>query len=301
METPATLRLRGFDCNLEGVPESSIPAVNVATVPQRSPLRYPGGKTWLIPHVRAWFSSMQNKPDLLVEPFAGGGIVSLTAIMEDLAPRCVLSEIDDDVADFWESVLFHSEELVERVQCFLPSRDNVLLIAKSDPADIVGRGFKTLVLNRTRRGGIIANGASLTKVGEAGKGLSSRWYPNTISRRIRDIAKHSNRIEFLRCDGLQLLTSLSASLGTAVIFVDPPYTAAGKRAGRRLYNHSDINHIGLFDFLGTSNHDFLMTYDQSAEIFELATRHSFQLRKVFMKNTHHERIWELLITRRGIF
>ena len=35
-------------------PFSSIPAVNVAEVPQRSPLRYPGGKTWLIPHIRAW-------------------------------------------------------------------------------------------------------------------------------------------------------------------------------------------------------------------------------------------------------
>lgn len=26
--------------------------VNVASVPQRSPFRYPGGKTWLVPHIR---------------------------------------------------------------------------------------------------------------------------------------------------------------------------------------------------------------------------------------------------------
>jgi DNA adenine methylase len=26
--------------------------VNVASVPQRSPFRYPGGKTWLVPIVR---------------------------------------------------------------------------------------------------------------------------------------------------------------------------------------------------------------------------------------------------------
>ena len=31
------------------IPVSSIPAVNVASVPQRSPLRYPGGKTWWCP------------------------------------------------------------------------------------------------------------------------------------------------------------------------------------------------------------------------------------------------------------
>jgi DNA adenine methylase len=28
--------------------------VNVASVAQRSPFRYPGGKTWLIPTVRKW-------------------------------------------------------------------------------------------------------------------------------------------------------------------------------------------------------------------------------------------------------
>ena len=31
--------------------------VNVASVPQRSPFRYPGGKTWLIPHIRRWLTS----------------------------------------------------------------------------------------------------------------------------------------------------------------------------------------------------------------------------------------------------
>ena len=57
-------------------PVSPIPAANVASVPQRSPLRYPGGKTWLIPHIRAWLGGMDARPRLLIEPFAGGAIVS---------------------------------------------------------------------------------------------------------------------------------------------------------------------------------------------------------------------------------
>ena len=44
---------------------SPIPAANVSSVPQRSPLRYPGGKTWLVPHIRAWLSGLDSKP-----PFA---------------------------------------------------------------------------------------------------------------------------------------------------------------------------------------------------------------------------------------
>ena len=78
------LMLSEFDTSLKQIPISPIPAVNVATVPQRSPLRYPGGKTWLVPHVRAWLSGIKPKPAVLVEPFAGGAIVSLTAVMEGL-------------------------------------------------------------------------------------------------------------------------------------------------------------------------------------------------------------------------
>lgn len=84
-------------------PASSIPAVNVAAVPQRSPLRYPGGKTWLIPHIRHWLES--TEPEILIEPFAGGAIVSLTAVMENLAKTAVMVEIDRDVAAFWRSAL----------------------------------------------------------------------------------------------------------------------------------------------------------------------------------------------------
>ena len=73
---------------LEAIPVSSIPAVNVAAVPQRSPLRYPGGKTWLIPHIRHWLESA-DPPVVRIEPFAGGATVTLTAVMEGFVDRAL--------------------------------------------------------------------------------------------------------------------------------------------------------------------------------------------------------------------
>lgn len=294
--------LSKLDAEPSQIPVSPLPAVNVATVPQRSPLRYPGGKTWLIPHVRFWLSGMNPKPKLLVEPFAGGAVVSLTAVMEGLADCCLMSEIDPDVAAFWQAALWHSDDLIDLIQSFVPSRDSIVELEQGTPIDVVAHGFRTLVLNRTRRGGILANGASLTRAGEAGKGVTSRWYPDTISRRIRAMSKYADRIDFRQTDGQEMLNRLKRSQSSSTaIFVDPPYTAAGKRAGKRLYNYSSVDHPGLFRELAECDTDFLMTYDQSPEIVNLIRKHGFHVSRVNMKNTHHAQMWELLITRRQVF
>ena len=100
---------------------SAIPAVNVACVPQRSPLRYPGGKTWLIPYIRAWLK--QGDPQAsLVEPFAGGGIVSLTAVMERLAKLAIMIDLDQDVAAFWRAALTEPDGMIARIRAFSPTR-----------------------------------------------------------------------------------------------------------------------------------------------------------------------------------
>ena len=286
----------------EAFATSRIPAVNVASVPQRSPLRYPGGKTWLIPHIREWLSNQRTKPRLLVEPFAGGGIVSLTAAMEGLCERCLMAELDHDVAAFWHAALRFGEELRARVFDFEPTREGVQRLAAGRSDDVVTHGFRTLVLNRTRRGGILAPGASLTRAGENGKGVASRWYPQTIANRLDNIVSHADRIVFCETDGVALLDALLAQRRPDMVtFVDPPYTAGGKRAGRRLYAHNHIDHRALFRRLADSDVDFLMTYDRAPEIVRLIEEHGFAAVQVVMKNTHHTKLPELVITRHPMF
>src|SRR5437773_12357134 len=91
----------------QGAPRtvSASKIINVASVPHRSPFRYAGGKTWLIPHIRGWLSRRSVVAGTLLEPFAGGGTVGLTAIFEGLAERAVLVEIDEQVAAVWQTML----------------------------------------------------------------------------------------------------------------------------------------------------------------------------------------------------
>ena len=155
----------------------------MSSVPQRSPLRYPGGKTWLIPHVREWLSRSAPVP-VVIEPFAGGGTVSLSAVMEGLAHRAFMVELDRDVSAFWRAALLHTDELIDRLQQFDPTVESLAALQRP-PSGVVEHGFRTLVLNRTRRGGVIAPGASFIKDGENGRGLMSRWYPETLVARLQ--------------------------------------------------------------------------------------------------------------------
>src|SRR5437879_5353578 len=86
-------------------PEKGLRIINVASVPQRSPFRYPGGKTWLVPRLRQWLKSLPKKPAEFIEPFAGGGIISLTVAFEKLAEQVIMVELDADVAAVWQTIL----------------------------------------------------------------------------------------------------------------------------------------------------------------------------------------------------
>ena len=281
-------------------PTSAIPAVNVASVPQRSPLRYPGGKTWLIPHIRAWLGGTPPHP-LIVEPFAGGGIVSLTAVMERWVKRALMVDFDHDIAAFWRAVLCHGSDLAERVQRFTPTRDRIEDLARQAPHGVIEHGFRTLVLNRTRRGGVLAPGAALTKNGENGNGVASRWYPGTLRKRLAAISACAECITFCEADGVRLLEDVALHRSDACFFIDPPYTAGGKRAGSRLYAHNTVDHVKLFELMASSRADFLMTYDCSEEIVSLVRAHDFHAAVVVMKNNHHARMPELVITRDRMF
>jgi len=272
-------------------------AANVASIVQRRPFRYPGGKTWLVPRIQQWLLSLKKRPSLFIEPFAGGAIVGLTVAFERLADHVILVEIDRQVAAVWRTILDGDGEwLISKILSFDLTPETLREeLAKSSP-DVRERAFRAILKNRTFYGGIIAEGSGPLKRGERGRGVASRWYPKTLVRRIRDIQGIKDRISFVEGDGLTVIES-HVNRRSAAFFIDPPYTAAGKRAGRRLYAHHEIDHAKLFETIAKAQGDFLMTYDTPDKVAELAARHGFQTQSIAMKNAHHARTKEFSIGR----
>ena len=315
-----------------GALSAPLKATTVAAVPHWSPFRYPGGKTWLVPTIRRWLWQRRSPPVLFLEPFAGGGSVSLAVAGERLAERILMVERDAEVAAVWSTILtgdadaFATRVLAFDLGAYTPSQLLTLLAPPAHPEREAGgaippaptppqgltlapdnreemeeKAFRTLLRNRLAYGGLLTADAGHLRQGEDGRGLASRWYPKTLRRRIlaiRHIADHLTPITFVEGDGIAILRAHVATPGV-MIFLDPPYTAGtqGKRAGRRLYTHWALDHEALFRLAATVCGEVLLTYDDTPEVRELAARHGFMIRQVAMKTTHHVQTTELLIAR----
>jgi DNA adenine methylase len=136
------------------------------------------------------------------------------------------------------------------------------------------------------------------KYGENGKGIKSRWYAQTLYKRIQNIKHVRDKITFIQDDGIETIKKYAVQ-ESAVFFIDPPYTAGknGKRAGTRLYTHNELDHEELFAQAENITGDFLMTYDNADEVIQMAKRHGFAERTISMMNTHHATMQELVIGR----
>ena len=266
--------------------------INVASVPQRSPFRYPGGKTWLIPTVRQWLKQENKTAKELIEPFAGGGIVSLTTAFEKLAVHITMVELDEEIAAVWEAILNGKNKwLADKIYTYDLTHVNVKTELENPHKELQDIAFCTILKNRVFHGGIIAKGSGMIKNGENGKGINSRWYPKTLRDRILAIGHVKDKIDFIRGDAFKVIEQ-NLNNQNAYFFIDPPYTIAGKR----LYTYFDIDHERLFELTAQLQGKFMLTYDDTPEIRQLAKKYNLQYRTIPMKTTLHIEKNEIIIS-----
>ena len=151
--------------------------------------------------------------------------------------------------------------------------------------------FCTILKNRVNHGGILAPGSGMLKVGENGKGIMSRWYPETLAKRITEINVNKSRIVAIEGDAFESMLRHTND-ESCYFFIDPPYVVAGKR----LYTHFDISHARLLEYTANLKGRFLLTYDDAPEIRKLAEKYNLPYTTIPMKTTHHEEKRELLIS-----
>jgi DNA adenine methylase len=244
-----------------------------------SPLRYPGGKRRLVPYLAAALAENNLRPDLFVEPYAGGASVSLELLHLDFAGRAVIGDLDPMVNAFWETVVTDVDWLCEQVESVPLSLSEWERMKKTRFRSRRSLALACLYLNRTSFNGALHNSAG--PIG--GRAQTSEYdigcrFPRArLVGRLRACAELADRIDVVPAQDAMVTVREARERArhdelSAFFYLDPPFWAKSKFLYRRSF--TELAHERLADQLHWLQDQFLLSYDPAPEIVDLYTGHT---------------------------
>ena len=235
-----------------------------------SPLRYPGGKTFLFPFFDGVIKDNGLENITYIEPFAGGAGAALALLMSEKVNHIVINDLDKAIYAFWKSAVFNSASFIRKIKSTPVTvkewrkQKEIYNNPKTTQLDL---GFATFFLNRTNTSGIL-DGGPIGGLKQKGKyKIDARFNKEMLVRRIRQIALFKNQISVFNKDGLELIGEYLNKKNT-FIYLDPPYFEKGATLYLNHYRKED--HEALAEKLNSNPNAFwLLTYDNKKEIKSL--------------------------------
>jgi DNA adenine methylase len=241
----------------------------------KSPLRYPGGKSkairQIVEYVPENFSEYR-------EPFIGGG--SLFIYLKQLHPTISfwINDLNVDVYCFWLYARKDIEALVEAIWKIKRERkDGKELfreLTNQEAKNLVPfeRAVRFFVLNRITFSGTVEAG------GYSQKAFESRFTDSSIER-LYPLGELLRDVRITNLDYRDVLLPEGSDVFT---FFDPPYLSATKSRlyGKKGLFHTGFNHDEFAEALKNYHHQWLVTYDDSAQIrtnFSFANIYEWEL------------------------
>jgi len=237
-----------------------------------TPLRYPGGKSQLTPLVIHFLKANDLFYGEYAEPFAGGGGIAMSLLLNDFVSRVYLNDIDPAIHAFWTSVLRHADDMCERIETTpvtIKERDRqrAIFMGEQD-STVLDRGFATLFLNRTNRSGILRGGVIGGKDQTGAYKLDCRFNREDLVRKVRRIAAYKDQISLSRLDAKTFLrTIIPKSHEKTLVNLDPPYFLRGPELYTNFYKEQD--HADLAKEVRSLPRRWIVTYDDAPEIRRL--------------------------------
>lgn len=234
-----------------------------------TPLRYPGGKSQLIPFVIEVLRRNDMFYGEYAEPFAGGSGIAVHLLLNNYVTKIYLNDIDPAINAFWRSVIDHSDqlcEIIEKTPITIEEwhRQRKIHVSPSG-YDIVTRGFSTLFLNRTNRSGIIKAGVIGGLSQEGNYLLDCRFNKSDLCAKILRISALRKQIKLTKLDAVAFLNKVIPETGVSTLVnLDPPYYAKGSELYTSFYKNED--HALLATAVKKLKRRWMVTYDDAAAI-----------------------------------
>lgn len=238
-----------------------------------SPLRYPGGKTFLSDFMKKVLMQNNLTNCIYAEPYAGGGGLALSLLYERMVKKILLNDIDPAIFSLWYSMLYFTEQLCGKIRKCKVDINTYIDVKKKFKTthNVLELGFATLFLNRVNRSGILKAGPIGGYKQEGKYKIDCRFNKEKIIQSILKIAEQREKIEIFNLDALHFLKEIKQNFSPEEIFIflDPPYYQKGNELYMNFYKHED--HQFLCEFLITELRDYkwILTYDNSPQIMEM--------------------------------
>ena len=235
-----------------------------------SPLRYPGGKSFLASELDRVIQVIGLDKPTYLEPYAGGAGAALALLFTGRVKRIIINDLDPAIFAFWKSATEKPDRFAQKI---LKTRVTITEWRKQkkiyldEKADIFERGFATFFLNRNNRSGIMDAGP-IGGMRQSGLyKIDARYNKKDLVTRVRAIGKHKKSIKVLNEDGISL-TKRYLGEKNIFIYLDPPYFKKGAMLYLNHYKKDD--HKKLADLLNiNANSNWILTYDEVVEIRNL--------------------------------
>lgn len=243
----------------------------------QTPLRYPGGKSQLIPLVKKLLKENELLYGAYVEPFAGGCGIAMELLVHRMVYDVYINDIDRGIYAFWHSVINRTDdlcELIEKTPVTIEEwhKQREIAFSKSE-RHFLRIGFATLFLNRTNRSGIIKGGVIGGKNQDGNYLLDCRFNKEDLLNKVRRISYFKDEIHLYRLDAVEFLKKVVPQTPTkTLINIDPPYYKRGKELYTSFYKHDD--HQLLAKEIAKLDRHWMVTYDNADEIRTLYQQHT---------------------------
>lgn len=199
---------------------SATPGTSVA-----SPLRWAGGKRWLIPVQRDLLAGVEVKQ--YHEPFLGGGAVFLGLQPFDTA---FLGDTNAELVEAFEAIRGSPDEVAEQAHALGNNEETYYRVRSSRPATTIARAARFLYLNHTSFNGIYR----VTLTGVYNVPFGRREWTNVPSaEHLRQVSDRLKRTTLRVADIDHCIQAVRPS---DLVFLDPPYTVAHNNNGFVKYN-----------------------------------------------------------------
>ena len=227
----------------------------------RSPLRYPGGKTRALRLLEQYRSTYYPGRTTLLSPFLGGGSFELAQAERGM--RVYANDLFTPLYWFWAVLKQDPHGLRAAVQAYRPVRKETFLalrtssLAFSDPQQIAAAYF---VVNRCSFSGATFCG------GYSAEAEETRCNDAALDRLL---AVDLRSVTLSNHDAVAFLRNHPETADT-LIYADPPYFISTYVYGKDGDMHEAFDHAGFAEYLRTRT-DWILSYNDCSYIRELYT------------------------------